>query len=114
MRTAKRLFYALVFLIFLLFIFQNYSTLTSSHSLQLNLGLFLLESVPLPFYLIVILSFVFGFLLASLIAFFERRPLKRERKELRDRNRELETRIASLSPKNEPSQGDAASPRPSP
>jgi uncharacterized integral membrane protein len=90
MRTAKRIFYGLLFFIFLLFLFQNYSTLTSSHSLRLNLGFLLLESVALPFYLIVVLSFFAGLFIAFVIAFFERRPMKRELKELRNRNRELE------------------------
>ena len=107
MLTAKRIFYGLLFFVFLLFLFQNYSTLTSSHSLRLNLGLLLLESVALPFYLIVILSFFAGLFIAFVIAFFERRPMKRELKDLRNRNRELEKPGVPQPSKTDPAKATA-------
>jgi len=107
MLTAKRIFYGLLFFVFLLFLFQNYSTLTSSHALHLNLGFLLLESVPLPFYLIVTLSFFAGLFIAFVIAFFERRPMKRELKDLRNRNRELEKPGVPQPSKTDPAKAAA-------
>jgi len=94
-RTIKLFFYGLLFLLVLAFIIQNYSTLTFSPSLRLNLGIVLLESVPLPFYLLALMLFFSGLLLASLIGFFERRRLKKELRELKNDYQQLGKRLDS-------------------
>jgi hypothetical protein len=58
-----------------LFVIQNYATLTYSVSIRLNLGFLDLESVPLPFFIIAPLLFFSGVLLATLIGLFKRRRL---------------------------------------
>jgi len=79
-RTLKIFLYGFLILLLAIFIIQNYSTLTYSVSLRLNLGFLSLESIPLPFFLIVPLVFFAGVLLAALIGFSERRRLSRELK----------------------------------
>ncbi len=66
MRTIKLCFYGLLVLIFAIFILQNYSTLTYSVALRLNLGFLSLMSVPLPLFLAVPLFFFFGLFLATI------------------------------------------------
>ncbi len=99
MRTVKLYFYGLLILLFVVFIVQNYSTLTYSISLRLNLGFLSLESVPLPFFLIVPLIFFAGVLLATLIGLAERRRLSKELKQaktsLRDYGQKTGTPEAS-------------------
>jgi uncharacterized integral membrane protein len=90
MSNLKLTFSIVLLLFFLVFVLQNYATLTAGHSLHLNLGLVNLESVPLPFYLIAMLLFLMGFLLAGLLNFFKSLALKREIKSLQNRNRALE------------------------
>ncbi|RPH83018.1 MAG: DUF1049 domain-containing protein [Desulfobacteraceae bacterium] len=90
MSNMKLTVYIVLFLLFLVFVLQNYATLTTPHSLHLNLGLVNLESVPLPFYLMAILLFLMGFLLGGLFHFFKTHALKKEIKTLQNLNRALE------------------------
>ena len=50
MRTVKLFLYGFLTVLFIIFIVQNYSTLTYSISIRLNLGFLTLESIPLPFF----------------------------------------------------------------
>jgi uncharacterized integral membrane protein len=104
MRTLKMYFYGLLLLLFVVFVIQNYSTLTYSVSLRLNLWLINLESVPLPFFLIVPMIFFAGLLLATLIGWGERRRLNRELKQLKSGRMPAETETVSS--------GEAAPARP--
>lgn len=90
MRTFKLYFYGLLVLLFVIFVIQNYSTLTNSVSLRLNLGILALESVPLPFFVIVPVIFFAGLLLATVIGWVERRRLSKELKQLKRSLREPE------------------------
>ena len=92
MRTAKLYFYGFLILLFVIFILQNYSTLTYSVSLRLNLGILALESVPLPFILIAPIIFFAGLLLATVIGWVERRRLSKELKQLKGILREPESK----------------------
>ena len=60
MRTVKVFFYGFLAVLFIIFIVQNYSTLTYSISIRLNLGFLTLESIPLPFFLIAPILFFLG------------------------------------------------------
>jgi hypothetical protein len=80
LRTLKIFLYGFLILLIALFIIQNYGTLTYSVSLRLSLGFLTLESIPLPFFLIVPLIFFAGVILATLINFPQRRRLSRELK----------------------------------
>ena len=101
MRTLKLFFYGFLILLIAVFVIQNYSTLTYSVSLRLSLGFLTLESVPLPFFLIIPLIFFAGVLLATLIGFPERHRLSRElkiaRAALRDQGQKKESGTASGS-----------------
>jgi uncharacterized integral membrane protein len=101
LRTVKLYFYGLLLLLFVVFIVQNYSTLTYSVSLRLNLGFLSLESVPLPFFLIVPLIFFAGVLLATLIGLTERRRLSKELKQVKSTLRDYDQKTSTsevLSP----------------
>ena len=88
MRTFKLYFYGLLVLIFAIFILQNYSTLTYSVALRLNLGFLSLVSIPLPLFLIAPLFFFCGLFLATMIGWGERRRLAREIKQLKSARQE--------------------------
>jgi uncharacterized integral membrane protein len=93
-RTFKLFFYGLLVLLFVIFVIQNYSTLTYSVSLRLNLGILALESVPLPFFVIAPIIFFAGLLLATVIGWVERRRLSKELKQLKSGLREPEPKMA--------------------
>ncbi len=102
MTNLRLFFYILLLLLLLVFVVQNYTTLTTNHSLHLNLGLVNLESVPLPFYLTAFLLFMMGFLLAGLLYFFKAHHLKKEIKSLQNINRTLETERQRLEDRSDP------------
>ncbi|MBI5585610.1 MAG: DUF1049 domain-containing protein [Deltaproteobacteria bacterium] len=93
MTNLKFILYSFLFILFLLFIVQNYSTLTAPHSLHLNLMLANLETVPLPFYILALTLFFLGFFLALLLSIFPKKKLKKELRDCRQQNRELEQRL---------------------
>jgi uncharacterized integral membrane protein len=95
MRTVKLFFYGLLTVLFIIFIVQNYSTLTYSISIRLNLGFLTLESIPLPFFLIAPILFFSGLLLATLIGLVERRRLSKELKQAKMALRVSEQRAGS-------------------
>ncbi len=83
MRTFKLYFYGLLVFLFVIFIVQNYYTLTYSIALRLNLGFLSLLSVPLPLFLIAPLFFFCGLFLGSVGGWEERRRLSKEIKQLK-------------------------------
>ncbi len=89
-------------MLFVIFVVQNYSTLTYSISIRLNLGFLTLESIPLPFFLIAPILFFSGLLLATLIGLVERRRLSKELKQAKMALRVSEQRTG---PQDRASQG---------
>lgn len=83
MRTFKLFLYGLLGMLFVVFVIQNYPTLTYSISIRMNLGFLTLESVPLPFFVIAPILFFSGLLLATVVGLIERRRLSRELKQLK-------------------------------
>ncbi|MCJ7833522.1 MAG: hypothetical protein MUQ20_03960, partial [Deltaproteobacteria bacterium] len=67
MRTLKLYFYGLLVLLFVIFIIQNYYTLTYNVAFRFNLGFVSLVSIPLPLFLVPPLFFFCGLFLATLI-----------------------------------------------
>lgn len=100
MRTVKVYFYGFLVLLFVVFVVQNYYTLTYSISLRLNLGFFALESVPLPFFVIAPTLFFSGILLATLLGLAERRRLSKELKQLKANSREPEPSLHTFQEKS--------------
>ena len=90
MASLKFVLYALLFILFLIFIVQNYTTLTAPHSLHLNLALANLETVPLPFYILALILFFMGFFLALLLGALPKQRLKRELRDCRQQKKDLE------------------------
>ncbi len=107
MRTIKLCFYGLLVVLFSIFILQNYSTLTYSVVLRLNLGFLSLMSVPLPLFLAVPLFFFLGLFLATIYGWGKRRRLSREIKQLKSARPEPKPELKKESkpePQKEPRQ----------
>jgi uncharacterized integral membrane protein len=102
MANLKFILYALLFILVLLFVFQNYSTLTAPHSLHLNLALANLETVPLPFYVLALILFFMGFFLALLLNVIPKQKLKKELRDCRQQNRNLEQQLKNRPVPAEP------------
>jgi len=90
MASLKFVLYALLFILFLIFIVQNYTTLTAPHSLHLNLALANLETVPLPLYILALILFFMGFFLALLLGVLSKQRLKKELRDCRSQKKDLE------------------------
>jgi uncharacterized integral membrane protein len=93
MTNLKFILYALLFILFLLFIVQNYITLTAPHSLRLNLVLTHWETVPLPLYLLALILFFMGFFLSLLLSVLPKQRLKKELRDCRQQKRDLEQQL---------------------
>lgn len=105
MRTVKVYLYGFLLLLFVIFVVQNYATLTYSVSLRFNLGFFSLESIPLPIFIIAPFLFFSGLLLATLMGLAERHRLSKELKQLRGNLQRGEPR---MKPEEDASHGPAA------
>lgn len=70
-----------------IFMIQNIEPLSHPLALRLNLYFVNLESTPYPTYLIILLSFFFGLLAASLVGILERLRL---RKQLKGKGKEID------------------------
>jgi uncharacterized integral membrane protein len=103
LKTVKLFLYGLLTVLIVLFVIQNYATLTYSVSIRLNLGFLDLESVPLPFFIIAPLLFFSGVLLATLIGLFKRRRLSKELKQLKAGRLEAEPAARPMVELNGPS-----------
>lgn len=86
MKTAKTLILGVLIVIFILFVVQNYPTLSQGQTLKLNLLFTTLETPPLMLALLLVSCFVLGFAVAYAIGYTQRRRLK---KDLRQVNRRL-------------------------
>jgi uncharacterized integral membrane protein len=114
MRTLKVYFYGLLVLLFAVFILQNYTTLTNSIALRLNLGFISLISVPLPLYLIAPILFFSGVFLTTVIGWGERRRLVREIKQLKTPSRQEPQKELKQEPQKEPRKEFKPEPGPGP
>ena len=88
MRTFKLYFYGLLVLLFIIFIIQNYYTLTYNVAFRFNLGFVSLVSIPLPLFLVPPLFFFCGLLLATIVGWGERQRLSKEVKQLKSTQQE--------------------------
>jgi uncharacterized integral membrane protein len=102
MRTFKLYFYGLLVLLFVIFIIQNYYTLTYNVAFRFNLGFVSLVSIPLPLFLVPPLFFFLGLFLATMVGWGERRRLSREIKQLKSTQQE---------PRKEPKQEPKPAPK---
>ena len=115
MRTLKLYFYGLLVLLFVIFIIQNYYTLTYSVALRFNLGFVSLVSIPLPLFLVAPLFFFCGLFLATMIGWGERRRLSKEinlLKSARQEPRKEPKQEPKPAPKQEPPKPEPPKPEP--
>lgn len=95
MRWLKAIFFSLLFLIAVIFVVQNLDFLNQSAEIKLNLYFFNRSSVPLPFYVLLLLFFLFGVIFASfytLKAWYRKlRLVKMKEKEIEKLKQELDS-----------------------
>lgn len=97
MRYVKVLLLVLFFFLSMLFFIQNKDTVTQTYELVLAVPfLFNFRSIPLPFYLIVLVSFVVGGLLCIAYFLAERFRQAGQVKDLRNRIAGLERELNQL------------------
>ncbi len=87
---------ALLAIFAVLLIVQNLDSLTQAASLRLNLYVWEGQTNPYPVYLIIMLAFLLGVFLTSILGFCERFRTRRAIKEAARREEELQKEIASL------------------
>ena len=96
MKYLRNILYALLALITLVFIIQNFEDF--SRTLQIRLDLFFLsfETMPIAGWILFLLSFLAGVILASIGGLLEMTRLKGELKTLRKENAQLREELSSL------------------
>ncbi len=100
MRYLKVLGLIALFFFSMLFFIQNHAILIQELSLELKLFGWHYQTEAVPFYLIILMSFVVGSLLCTLYFFLERVRLSKQCKQFRKQMDSLENEIASLRPKS--------------
>ncbi|MDY0274553.1 MAG: LapA family protein [Desulfomicrobium sp.] len=96
MRYIKVLGLVALFFFSMLFFVQNNEVLMQELALSLKVFGWDYQSEAVPFYLLILLSFVIGALLCTLYFFLERARLSKLCKQLRKKNTALEQEVASL------------------
>lgn len=95
MRWLKAVFFSLLFLIAVLFVVQNLDFLNQSAEIKLNLYFSNLSLAPLKFYVLLLFSFLFGVIFASLYTFKvwyrKLRLVKTREKEIEKLKKELDS-----------------------
>lgn len=98
MKYLKVLGLVALFFFSMLFFVQNHDILVQDLSLKLEVFGFHYATEAVPFYLIILMSFVIGSLLCTLYFFLERVRLSKQNKQFKKENAALEKEIASLRP----------------
>ncbi len=80
----------------IIFMVQNIDALSHPLSVHLNLFVLHLESTPYPTYMVILLAFFVGLLVASLLGLTERFRLRGRLKAERKKNQELTRELNSL------------------
>ncbi len=97
MRYLKVILFVLFFFVSMIFFFQNQAVLSTD--MTLNLNLFFTEpmqSIPLPFYFLVLAAFFTGSLLAVLVLIWDKMNLSARYMKANWRVRSLEKEVAAL------------------
>ena len=99
MRYLKVLGLVALFFFSMLFFVQNHEILVQELALELKVFGWQYVTEAVPFYLVILMSFVIGALLCTLYFFLERVRLSKQCKQLRKEVDALEREVASLRPK---------------
>jgi len=96
MRYLKAAFLAIIFVISMFFFVQNNAPLSTSVVLELNLIAVHYISIPLPVYMLVLVSFLLGALLTLSLLLIDRIRLSMELNSLRKKYSSLEDEALAL------------------
>ena len=96
MKTLKTVILGVLIVLFILFVVQNYPTLSQSQTLKLNLLLTTLETPPLMLALMLTACFVLGFFVAFLIGYAQRRRLRKDLRQVNQRLSRTEEELNQL------------------
>jgi putative membrane protein len=99
MRYLKVLGLVALFFFSMLFFVQNNATLIQELALELKVFGWHYQTESVPFYLLILMSFVVGALLCTLYFFLERIRMSRQCKQYKKEIEALEREVASLKPK---------------
>lgn len=101
MRYFKVLGLVALFFFSMLFFVQNNDVLMQELALSLKVFGWEYQSEAVPFYLLILMSFVVGALLCTFYFFLERARLSKLCKQLRRKVETLEQEVVALKPKSE-------------
>ena len=96
MKHLKFIITILILLFLLILLNENSEQLAQTLSLKVDLYFWAKETGPMPFYLVLIIGFLFGLLIAAFCGIFERFKHKKTIKRLLKENREKENELDSL------------------
>jgi uncharacterized integral membrane protein len=96
MKALKAPFITIIGAILLIFVIQNIDTLNQTIDLRLDLYIFDFDSGVIPIYLIIIISYLIGMIVAASYGFYQRIQLKGENRRLKRTLKEREEELNSL------------------
>ncbi len=96
MKYLRNILYALLTLITLVFIIQNFEDFSRTLQIKLNLFIFSFETMPIAGWVLFLLAFIAGVILASVGGLVEMSRIKKELKSLRRENTRLRDELSSL------------------
>jgi putative membrane protein len=107
MSYLKAIFISAVVALAIIFMVQNIQPLSHPLSIRLNLFFVKFETTPYATYMVILLAFFVGLLVASLLGLAERFRLRKRLRDLRKRNDKLRDELNSLRnmPLNDPVSG---------
>ena len=95
MRHIKAIVSILVMLFVVIIVVENLEQLSQTLTLRVDLLFWGVKTPPMAFYLVVIIAFLIGVLVAGFLGIFERFRLKREMKRLSKENKEKDNELNS-------------------
>ena len=95
MRHVKAIVSILVMLLIVIIVVENLEQLSKTLTLRVDLLFWTHKTPPMPFYLVVIISFLIGVFMTGFLGIFERFRLKREIRRVSKENSEKEKELNS-------------------
>lgn len=96
MKHLRAVLNIVIMLLVVILVVENLEELSGTLTLQVNLLFWAYETPEMPFYLLLIIVFLFGVLVASFFGIVERFRLKSSIKRLMKEKKETETELNSL------------------
>lgn len=96
MRFVKFIVLVLFFLAFMVFFVQNNAQLSTALELKFNMFMLNYQSAPIPFYLVMLLFFVFGALFGTLFFVLDRIRIGSQLREAQSKTKSLESELSAL------------------